>query len=103
MVIGDVWDQVPFQSNMIQSAAFSFHLSSLSLSLSLSLLTTTTTTTIIIISLELYSDLKPEGASILSVLYHYYFISEGKRGARFIPSHAAKRACMEPFLASAAG
>lgn len=37
-----------------------------------------------IISLELSSDLKPEGASILSVLNHYYFISEGKRGARFI-------------------
>ena len=38
-----------------------------------------------IISLELNPDLKPEGASILSVLNHHdYFISEGKRGARFI-------------------
>ena len=47
------------------------------------------------ISLELYSDLKPEGAFsnfniIIIPIIMITSFSEGKRGARFIPSHAAK-------------
>ena len=68
MVIGDVLDQVPFQSRLIVFPAVSIE------------------GFLITISLELYSDLKARRRfEIIPIIASFYF-SEGKRGARFIPS-----------------